>query len=126
MPGRLILGIDAATALFAPGFEGARGERLQVAYLDAGRRLIELQLHGGGANTIDLPLRRIVAKALELQARELVIAHNHPSGDPAPSDADLRMTRQLDSVVKPLGLKLRDHLIFAGGRWTSFYAAGLL
>lgn len=123
---RIIDGVDAAAALFAPGFADARAERLQVAYLDADGRLLELQMHGGAENAIELPLRRIVAKALALHARGLVLAHNHPSGDPQPSAADLSMTRQLHAIAQPLGIAIKDHLIWADGRWTSFYDAGLL
>jgi DNA repair protein RadC len=125
-PPRTIDGVDAAVALFAPGFDGVEGEWLQIAYLGEDRRLLHIEAFAGGAAEIELPLRDIVARALALHARALVLAHNHPSGDPQPSAADIRITRQLHAVTQPLGIALKDHLIVANGRWTSFYDAGLL
>lgn len=73
-----------------------------------------------------LPLRAIIAAALELGSRGLIVAHNHPDGDPRPSDADLEATRRLAETAGTLGIRLHDHLIFAGGQCRSFRQLGLL
>ena len=100
---------------------------LCVAHLDAERRLIGIRLcYSADSSGIDFPLRTIVADALALGTSGLIIAHNHPSGDPSPSAADLAATRTLISVARPLGFRLHDHLVFAGRRCVSLREAGLL
>jgi len=82
MPGdeRFIDSVEAAQALFAPGFAHARHERLQVAHLDGRKRLIALRIEDAQDDRpIDLPVRRIVADAMALGSAALVLAHNHPT-----------------------------------------------
>ena len=55
--------------------------------------------------------REIVKRALELSASALILVHNHPSGDPTPSAADISMTREIIEVAKPLGITVHDHII---------------
>ena len=55
--------------------------------------------------------REVIKRALELSASALILVHNHPSGDPSPSGADIRMTRAIADVATPLGITLHDHLI---------------
>ena len=67
-----------------------------------------------GTGTVDhTPVypREVVRRALELSATALVLVHNHPSGDPTPSTADIRMTLELIAIAKPLGIEVHDHLI---------------
>ena len=71
-------------------------------------------------------MREIFAAALKCDAFGLVIAHNHPSGDPRPSRADIEATRRLAETAAALGICLHDHLIFAGGECCSFRELGLL
>ncbi len=116
-----------AAELFGPCFGGAEGETLAVANLDEERRLIELVVSAPGArDRIELPVRRIVEDALRLGARGLVVAHNHPSGDAQPSWDDVEATRELAETAARLGIRLHDHLIFAGGEVCSLRALGLL
>ena len=65
-------------------------------------------------------------RALELNASALILAHNHPSGDPTPSEADLSMTTQVKEACQALGLVLHDHLIIGKSRELSFRASGYL
>jgi DNA repair protein RadC len=117
----------AARDLFAPRLAIARTEVLGVAHLDASRRLIAaVMLPSDSPCSVDLPLRRIVADAMRLNTRGLLIAHNHPSGDPRPSRADVEATRALVGVASPIGIMLYDHLVFAGAEHVSFSGAGLL
>jgi DNA repair protein RadC len=116
---------DAAD-LLQPLFAEAAGEKLAVLHLDGERRPIateELDLEQAGGL---LPIRAIVAAALERGTKGLVIAHNHPSGDPRPSRADVDATRRLADTAANLGMRLYDHLIFAGGERLSFRELGLL
>ena len=117
---------DAAD-LLAPLFADGEREKLVVLHLDAALRLIEVDEHpAGGGDETGLPLRAIFAAALRHGAEGLVIAHNHPSGNPAPSRADIEATRRLVEVAEPLDIRLHDHLIFAGGECRSFRELGLL
>lgn len=116
-----------AAALFEPSFADDGREELRAAHLDERRCLIALRLHrGGGVSIFELPLREIVLEALTLGSRGLILAHNHPSGDPTPSRADIAATRLLAEIADPLGIRFYDHLIFAAGEWRSLMALGLL
>jgi DNA repair protein RadC len=119
---------DAAD-LFGPCFAdlAAEGEMLAIAHLDAERRLIELVTVPPAAEAhVELPVRRILEDALRLGSQGLVIAHNHPSGDAQPSAEDLESTRELADTASRLGIRLHDHLIFAGGETASLRSMGLL
>jgi DNA repair protein RadC len=71
-------------------------------------------------------VRRILEDALRLGAHGMVVAHNHPSGDPQPSADDVASTRELSETAARLGIRLHDHLIFAGGEAVSLRSLGLL
>jgi DNA repair protein RadC len=117
---------DAAD-LLAPLFAESEREKLVVLHLDSNRRLIEVDEHpAGAADETGLPLRAIFAAGLRHGAEGLVIAHNHPSGDPEPSRADIEATRRLAEMAAALDMRLHDHLIFAGGQCRSFRELGLL
>ena len=102
-------------------------ERMRVLFLD--RRNALLADEEMGAGTVDhVPLypREVIRRALELDACALILAHNHPSGDPAPSDADIEMTLAVANAAAALGLVLHDHVVVGRGREASFRALGLL
>ena len=116
-----------AIAVFTPAFDGLAYESLHILHLDGDRGLIaRRKFDSPRCDTVDFPLRAIIRDALTLDAAGLIIAHNHPSGDPAPSRADLVATRALVELVRPLGIRLHDHLIFAGAMSRSLHAMGLL
>ena len=118
---------DAAD-VFRPLFAGLAEERVAVAHLDESRRLIGLTLErsAGGADEVPVPVRAIIANALRLGSASILVAHNHPSGNASPSEEDLRGTRALAEAAGAVGIRLYDHLVFAGGQWRSFRAQGLL
>jgi len=116
---------DAAD-LLAPLFAGRASETVAAMHLDVAGRVLAVSDYPGEQASAELPLRAIVADALRLGTRALVLAHNHPGGDPAPSEEDLAVTRRLAAVVEPLGIRLHDHLIFAGGDCSSLRGLGLL
>lgn len=118
---------ESAQRLFAPFLSDCGKETLIVAHLRADHSVARLQpFDHGEPHRIELPIREIVGMALSEGSRAVVLAHNHPSGDAAPTPADLDGTRALAMALKPLGIRVRDHLIFAGRAWDSFRERGLL
>jgi DNA repair protein RadC len=124
---RLIDTVGAAKSLLAPFFVGARDERLYVAHLDTAQRLIGLCIrYAGKGGPVTLPVRDIIADAMRLETAGLILAHNHPSGDPRPSLTDIETTRSLARIARPIGIVIRDHLVFGGDLVVSFRQCGLL
>ena len=103
-----------------------RSECLWVAHLDHQARCLQLSRHNGSADDIDFPLRDIVLDAASHGSAGIVLAHNHPSGDPRPSDSDLRATRRLASAAEALDCRVVDHLVFGGAECTSLRRLGYL
>ena len=87
-------------------------EQFRLLFLDKRNALIadEVQQSGTVDHTPVYP-REVVKRALELSASALILVHNHPSGDPTPSSADIKMTREIIEVAKPLGITVHDHII---------------
>ncbi len=104
-----------------------RVEQFRVLFLDSKNRLIadEVQARGTVNHTAVYP-REVVKRALELHATALILVHNHPSGDPTPSRADIEMTQQVQQAAAALEIVVHDHLIMGNGRHTSFRSEGLL
>ena len=109
----------------AMGFE--RIEQFRVLYLDRKNRLVadEVQQTGTIDHTPVYP-REVVRRALELGAAAIIMVHNHPSGDTAPSEADIAMTREVAAAASALGVLVHDHVIVGRSGHTSFRASGLL
>lgn len=120
-----VAGTAAAAALFADRFDAGR-EDLWVAHLDSDARCIELSRHRGQEGDAALPVRAILGDAIRLGSAGIVLAHNHPSGDPTPSNTDLRATRRLADAAQGIDLTILDHLVFAGSDYRSFRRMGLL
>jgi DNA repair protein RadC len=104
-----------------------RVEQFRVLFLDNKNRLIadEAQARGTVNHTPVYP-REVVRRALELQAAAIILSHNHPSGDPAPSRDDILMTQQIIEAAKTLSITVHDHVIVGNGCWLSFRKEGLL
>ena len=102
-------------------------EQFRVLFLDKRNQLIadEVQQVGTVDHTPVYP-REIVRRALELSASAVILVHNHPSGDPTPSRADIDMTRNIAAAAKPLGIAVHDHVIVGRSGHASFKALGLL
>lgn len=102
-------------------------EEFHVLFLDRKNRLIADELQGRG--TIDhTPVypREVVKRALEHGAAAIILVHNHPSGDPEPSSADVEMTREVAKSATALGVTLHDHLIIGAREHVSLRARGIL
>jgi DNA repair protein RadC len=85
----------------------------------------EVQNRGTVDHTPVYP-REIIKRALELSASSLILVHNHPSGDPTPSKADIAMTREIVTAAKALSITVHDHLVIGRGGHASFKSLGLL
>jgi DNA repair protein RadC len=115
--------IEYCTAHIAHG----KVEEFHILFLDRKNVLIkhEQQQRGTVDHTPVYP-REVVKRALELQASALILVHNHPSGDPTPSKADIAVTKDIVKAAQPLGVTVHDHLIIGRGRHTSLRDLGLL
>ncbi|HEY7665959.1 MAG TPA: DNA repair protein RadC [Xanthobacteraceae bacterium] len=102
-------------------------EQLRVLFLDKRNALIadELQQTGTVDHTPVYP-RELVKRALELSATAIVLVHNHPSGDPSPSRADIEMTQAIAAIARPLGIAVHDHLIVGRDGHASLKALKLI
>jgi DNA repair protein RadC len=102
-------------------------EQFRIIYLDRKNVVIRDEVLSRG--TVDhTPVypRNIVRRTLEVNASAVIVVHNHPSGDPTPSQADIGMTRQLADALKVMGIVLHDHLVIGRHGTMSFKALGLL
>lgn len=101
-------------------------EHLWVAHVDSEARCIHLTRHDGTDGAAELPLRDVIADAAAHGSAGLILAHNHPSGDPTPSAADRALTRRLTLVSEAMDIAVVDHLVMAKGECRSMRALGLL
>ena len=112
----LLAGHDAARNFFSACFIGpnAATETLWVAHVDDRARCIHLGRYGEGREgSVDLPVRQIIADAARLGSAGILLAHNHPSGNPAPSASDCRATRTLTRAAEAIDVAVVGHMIFA-------------
>ena len=102
-------------------------ERVRVLYLDTRNRLM-LDHHVGDGSVDEAAIhpREVVKKALEVGATALILVHNHPSGNPEPSRADIDITRRIAEAGRLLGITVHDHVIVGGDSHVSLRAKGLL
>jgi DNA repair protein RadC len=105
----------------------AEKEQFRLLFLDKRNALIadEVQQSGTVDHTPVYP-REVVKRALELSATAVILVHNHPSGDPTPSSADVKMTRDIIEVAKPLGIVVHDHIIVGRDGHASFKGLRLI
>jgi DNA repair protein RadC len=102
-------------------------EQFRILFLDSRNRLIADEvLSRGTVNHTPVYPREVMRRALALQASALILAHNHPSGDPAPSREDVAMTGEIVAAAQALSIMVHDHVIIGNGRWVSFRSEGLL
>lgn len=107
------------------GFEAK--EQFRILFLDKRNQIIADEVQQKG--TVDhtpVYVREVVKRALELSATAVVLVHNHPSGDPTPSRADIEMTKQIVAAAKNLGIVVHDHIIVGKQGHASFRGLGLI
>jgi DNA repair protein RadC len=118
--GASLEGPEAVHRLLAPELEGRRREQFLVLLLDGRHRLKRWERVSEGTLTTSLVHpREVFAPAVREGAAAVLVAHNHPSGDPEPSPEDLAVTRRLSEAGRLLGIPLLDHVVLGGGSWTS-------
>ena len=122
-----ISGWDALVDYCRTAMSRRETEQFRILFLDRKNMLIADEPQGKG--TVDhVPVypREVLKRALELNASALILVHNHPSGDPTPSEADIAVTRQIEAAAKTLAVTLHDHLIIGAREEFSFRSAGYL
>jgi DNA repair protein RadC len=102
-------------------------EQFRILFLDKRNQLIadEVQQTGTVDHTPVYP-REVVKRALELSATAVVLVHNHPSGDPTPSRADIEMTKEIVAIARPLGIAVHDHIIVGKDGHASLKGMGMM
>lgn len=101
-------------------------EQVRVAFLDAGRRLLRIEVLGTGtAQAAHVYPREIARRCLELSACGAILVHNHPSGDPQPSAEDVQMTRRVRRALEAIDVDLVDHLVIGRRGYVSFAESAL-
>jgi len=102
-------------------------ERLRVLFLNAKNRLLRDEVMGDGSiSEMSIYPREIIRRALDTGATALILAHNHPSGDPKPSKVDIDATYRVAEAGRPFEIRIHDHVIIARSGWSSFRALGLI
>jgi DNA repair protein RadC len=102
-------------------------EQFRVLFLDAKNILIaDEEQARGTVNHVPVYPREVAKRALELNATAIILVHNHPSGDPTPSRADIDVTAQVEAALSALAIALHDHVIIGREHDASFRALGLL
>lgn len=102
-------------------------EQFRILFLDKKNRLIiDEQQQEGTVDHTPVYIREVVKRALEVSATAIILVHNHPSGDPTPSHADVDMTKKIVAAAKPLGITVHDHLIIGRDGHASFKSLGLI
>lgn len=121
-------GLDSARTFFAGCLADAEPgrENLWVAHVDDEARCLHLSRHAGDETGAPFPLRQIIADAAAHGSAGIVLAHNHPSGDSTPSEADCRATCRLAAAAEAIDCTVLDHLVFGGGDCSSLRRLGYL
>lgn len=118
---------EQATNYLRERLRGLADEHFRVLYLNKVNHLLEDALLAQGAvDNVRPPIRSIVARALQVNASSLIAAHNHPSGLAEPSESDRLLTGDLISALRPLGMRILDHIIVGEEVTYSFADSGLL
>lgn len=124
---RPLLDVSAMAEWMRADMQHLKSEELRVCFADAGRRVMRVERMGtGAASAVRVYPREVAARALELGASFVVLAHNHPSGDPTPSREDVTMTRDIGRALGVLDVALIDHLVVARRGWRSLKSLGLI
>jgi DNA repair protein RadC len=121
--GDLVDSPDSAARALQPHFASCDREEVKVALLSRKHRILGVVgVYAGNVAGTSVRIGELFTEALRRNAPAIVIAHNHPSGDPSPSADDLRTTRDAVAAGRLLGVDVLDHLVFGAGRWVSIGA----
>lgn len=123
----VLSGWDTVIAYCRTTMAYAKVESFRVLFLDRRNALIaDEELARGTIDHVPVYPREVVKRALALDATALILVHNHPSGDPTPSEADIAMTHQISDAAQALSISLYDHVIVGAGGERSFRSEGLI
>ena len=126
-PGVKLTTPDAAKLFLRTKLQDAKHEKFVCLMLDNQHRLIEYkELFRGTIDSAQVSPREVVVEALESNAAAVILAHNHPSGDPTPSNADMKITSRLKSALVLVGIRVLDHIVIGGADHVSFAEKELL
>ncbi len=124
---KIIKSPDDLANYYIPRLNGARIESFRVLILNSANQIIrEKIISEGSLNSSIVHPREVFRFAITESGAAIMLMHNHPSGNPEPSDEDIKITRQLVEAGKLIGIKVLDHLIIAGDNFTSFARRGLI
>ena len=113
--------------LLAPEMEPLLQEQLRVVLLDRRNRVLDVvMVYQGNVGSAVVRMAELFRDAVVANAPAVVLVHNHPSGDPAPSDDDVRITKDAAAAAKLLSIDLLDHVILGHGRFVSLKERGVL
>jgi DNA repair protein RadC len=116
---------ELAAAALGPHLAHLEREQLVIGLLSRKQRLIAVApTYAGSVSGTPVRIAELFTEAIRRQAPGIVLAHNHPSGDPTPSTDDIRTTRDAARAGNLLGIEVTDHLIFGAGRWVSLRRIG--
>ncbi|GHA48126.1 DNA repair protein RadC [Amylibacter ulvae] len=102
-------------------------EQFRILFLDRKNTLIaDEEQQRGTVDHVPVYPREVAKRALELNASAIILVHNHPSGDPSPSQADIDMTRRIENALQALNITLHDHIVIGKESDASFHSLGLL
>jgi len=118
---------DALTDYLHAAMAHSRTEQVRVLFLNAKNMLIANEaMWNGSVDEASVHVREIISRAIQLGATALIIVHNHPSGDPTPSNQDVRVTKDLVEAARHMKLTVHDHVIVGASGRTSMRALGLI
>jgi DNA repair protein RadC len=118
---------EDVAAIFVPRYRGLQQERFYVMHLNSANRVIrEVEVSRGLLNTSPVHPREVFSSAIIDRAASVILVHNHPSGNPEPSEEDRSVTRQVVESGRILGIPVHDHVIIAGNAFLSFRSRNLI
>ena len=118
---------DKLTDYLTASMEHERTEHFRILFLDGRNKLLADEVQGHGTiNHAPAYPREVVRRCLELHATAVILAHNHPSGEPTPSREDVALTGEIARAASTMGIAVHDHIIVGKGKWLSFRAEKLL
>ena len=104
-----------------------REEQFRLLFLDNKNQLMSDEVqHKGTVNHTAAYPREVIKRALELGANAIILVHNHPSGDPTPSQADIKLTKDIIAAALPMGIRIHDHLVIGRGKHISLRSLGVM
>ena len=112
--------------IMIPEMKHLKTETLKIVILNNSNEILKIQnVAVGNANTVAADTKNVLSETVKMQAPKIILIHNHPSGNPMPSDKDLEFTKNIKEACKILGIQLLDHIVIAGDYYTSIFAAML-